>query len=721
MIAPGEKKSVVCWCRYFQIVVFLSVLCLHSEILGQEPTKPFLIAFPLTGYTITLDGRLEEAAWQSAQAASGFVQQRPDVGHPAVGESFVQVAYDQTHLYIAADLEDPDPLLVRADERQRDASLDRSDAFAVLIDTYHDHQSGFVFETNLLAAMSDAVVSQDGDRINRNWNGLWEVAAQRTERGWSVEFRIPFETLRFEPGENQVWGIQFRRRVPHQNEISFWRSLTTDQDFYEVSQAGHLRGIGATYQKHRLRIKPYVKGSYRYDHKGPNDQWESDQDAGLDLRYHLQSNWTLDLTFRTDFAETEVDRLQVNLTRFPLFYSEKREFFLEGSGFYRFGLAGRVQPFFSRRIGLVNRQPVGILGGGKVTGKVGPYGIGLLLMQTEKAKDIDQPSEQFGVLRLTRDLGVSSNIGMIATHRSGVGEKGQQTIGLDTIITPNPHLDVKAFWLQSSSGGGDRQAGYAQIQWRDPFKRFFLYHLNIQEGFDPVLGFVQQTDIAETQGYFDFRPQPASGPIREFGFKGELTYQSDIQGRFLYRSNYWRALAYFRTGQFVLFSWDPQAERLPKNFDIRTNITIPAGIYHYERYNLFMFSDLQKWFSGTMNLKWGGFYGGRIRSFDLNLTVAPAEALKFGAGWGIDTVKLPQGNFESQTLEGDVTWSLSNEILFQGLIQWDKEEDLLAANVRFSWEYRPGSHLFLIFNPSRQRDEDTFLFIGKATWLWESG
>ena len=707
--------------HWFPAWVFFSLSLLGEGAWGEELSKPSVNALPLDERMITVDGLLVEAIWQSAKPATGFIQQRPQAGAPAIGETSVWVAYDETNLYLGASLTDPDPSLVRGDERQRDASLDRSDAFAVLIDTYHDHQNGFVFETNLLAAMSDAIVSQEGKQVNLDWNGLWEVAAQRTERGWSVEFRIPFETLRFEPGENQVWGIQFRRRVPHLNEISFWRSLTTEQNFHEVSRAGHLLGIEATRQEHRFSIKPYAKGSYQFSRTDRYDSRDPDQDAGIDLRYRFQTNLTLDLTFNTDFAETEVDRLQVNLTEFPLFFPEKREFFLEGRGFYDFGLSRRVEPFFSRRIGLVERQPVPIVGGGKLTGKVGPYGIGFLLMQTEKAKEVNKRAEQFGVLRLTRDLGVRSNIGMIATHLAESGEKGNQTVGVDTAIAPSPNLVANTFWLRTS-GGGDQEpghAGYGQINWQDPFWRFFIYHLRVEESFDPALGYIQLTDLSETQGYIDLRPQPRSGPIREFGFKGELTYQTDINDRFLYRSNYWRALAYFRTGEFVMFSWDPQVKRLPKGFVIRPRITIPAGTYHFERYSLFMFSDLQKQLSGTMNLKWGGFYGGTIRSLDLNLTLAPAEGLKVGAGWNINAVNLPQGNFESQTLDGNVAWSLSNEMLFQGLIQWNKEDDLLAANLRFSWEYQPGSHLFLIVNPSQQEDETTILFLVKLTWLWE--
>lgn len=670
---------------------------------------------------IRLDGRLSEEVWTRAEPGAGFVQQRPDPGEPAEAESSVRAAFDETYFYIAADLHDPNPGLIQGDERHRDAALDRSDSFAVLIDTYHDHQNGFFFETNLLSALSDALVSREGAEINLDWDGLWAAAAQRTGRGWSVEFRIPFETLRFRPEERQTWGIQFRRRVPHLKEVSFWNPLTTEQSFFELSRAGHLVGIGASDQARRLSIKPYAKGSYRADRTDARDEWEIDHDAGGDLRYRFRSNLVLDLTLNTDFAETEVDRFQVNLTRFPLFFPEKREFFLEGKGFYDFGLTGRVQPFFSRRIGLVQQRPIQILGGGKLTGKAGPYGVGLLFMGTGEEEAIGLDSERFGVLRLTRDIGVRSNVGVIGTRRAGDEENEGNAFGVDATAAPNENLVTNAFWVRSGAtrSGEPGEASFAQINWRDPFYRLLLHHLRVDEAFSPPTGFVQQTDLHETYGYIDLRPQRASGPVREFGFKGEVTYQTETDGEFLYRSNYWRAQADFRSGEFVLLSWDPQRERLPQDFEIRPGIVIPAGTYRYTHYNIYFNSDPGRPLSGVVSLLWGGFYHGTKESFVVSLTAAPKEGLKFGTGWEIDWVDLPQGDFVAQIVDADVAWAATNTILVRGLVQWEREERVLAANLRFSWEYRPGSHLFLIANPFHQENEKSLLFLAKLTWLWE--
>ncbi|MFQ5579882.1 MAG: DUF5916 domain-containing protein [Nitrospiria bacterium] len=702
--------------------IFLSVfllLVVAGEALAQEAEKGSFSAIPVEEKSIRIDGLLDELVWREAGPASGFVQQEPFVGVLSLAATEVRIAFDEGHLYIGALLNDPQPDLVKGDERQEDALFDRSDAFAVLIDTYHDHQNGFFFETTPLSAKADALVSQEGSQVNRDWDGKWEVAARRTATGWSAEFQIPFETLRFRPGDSQTWGIQFRRRVPRLKEISFWSPLSAEQTFFEVSRSGHLRDVKPKSRVRPFSIKPYAKGSILNDRTGGKDISESDLDVGLDLRYRFRTNLTLDLTYNTDFAETEADRIQINLTRFPLFFPEKREFFLEGKGFYNFGLSGRIQPFFSRRIGLINRQAIPILVGGKLSGKVGPYGIGMLLMETES--EGGNPAEQFGVVRLSRDMGLRSNIGLMGTERSERGGPGRETIGFDGTFSPNARLTSNGFWLHSEGNNSAErgQASFGEVQWRDPFWRIKLNHLRIDETFFPALGFVRQTDLIETFGFVDIRPQPVKGLIREIGLKTEMTHQTDDSGRFLYRSNYNRIQADFRSGDFILLSIDPQKERLPEDFTIRPGITIPAGTFTYTHYSVFFFSDSRRPLSGSASLIWGGFFDGRKSSLDLSLTAAPGEGIKVGAGLEIDQVHLPQGEFTSQILDGDISWSLSNRLLLQGLIQWDKEDDSLAANLRLSWEYRDKSWFYLIVNPARQTDGDTLLVLTKITWLWE--
>lgn len=707
------KKSLV-----FVLIITSFFVSTKKKGFAQEIQKRAVQTLEAETHTITIDGLLNEPIWQLGQAADHFIQQEPDVGTPARAHSFVRIAHDAAYLYIAAILHDPEPERISADERQEDGQFDRSDAFAVLIDTYHDHQNAFFFESTPLSAKSDALVSQEGAAINRDWDGRWSVAAHRIQKGWSLEFRIPFETIRFRPGSGQTWGIQFRRRVPHLKEISFWSPLSIEQDFFEVSRAGHLEEVEAIKKVKPFSIKPYVKSSYQNNQSGNDGDANTEFDGGLDLRYRFRSNLALDLTYNTDFAETEVDRFQVNLTRFPLFFPEKREFFLEAKGLYDFGLSGRVQPFFSRRIGLISGEAIPILGGGKLSGKVGPYGIGALVMQTKKKGDTR--SEQMGILRLSRDIGHRSNIGLLVTERAIRGRSAKETLGLDATFAPHTYFTAKAFWLRADDEAGAKgQAYFGEMNWRDPFWRIRLNRLRVDENFNPALGFVQQADLEETVSFIDIRPQPKSGPIREIGIKTEMTYQRDTQGNFLYQSNYNRFQADFRSGDFILISVDPQRERLPNDFKIREGINIPAGTYEYTHSNVILVSDNRRPLSGTLDVLWGGFYEGRKTSLSFSLTGAPKEGLKIGGGWEIDWVRLPQGDFSAQILKADVAWSLSNRLLFQSLFQWDKEDDLLAANLRLSWEYQDRSWFYFIVNPSKQRGKENLLILTKLNFRWD--
>ncbi len=718
--------------RYALSLFIISTLqCIQlKEAVSQELEKQSMTAFSVVDKEITIDGLLNESIWQIGQAATGFVQQEPNVGAFAQTETFVRIAYDNENIYIGVLLNDPNPEAVRGDERQEDGSFNRSDTFGVLIDTYHDHQNAFFFETNLLSAMSDALISQEGLLQNRDWDGNWEVAAKRTATGWSAEFRIPFETIRFKPGEAQTWGVQFRRRVPHLKEVSFWNPLTAEQTFFEISRSGHVDGIKTTAQVKPFSFKPYLKASYQKDKTGTKDISEDDFDGGLDFRYRFKTNLTLDVTYNTDFAETEIDRFQTNLTRFPLFFPEKREFFLEGKGYYDFGLSGRVQPFFSRQIGLVNfDEVVPIFFGGKLSGKVGPYGIGALVMETESKGDA--PTERFGLARMSRDIGLRSNLGFIVTERAEKDHSGNGTLGFDGTFAPNAYLTTSGFWVASRGKASidEGEASFAQVQWRDPFWRIRLDHLRIDPRFmgdptssspsSPILGFVQQRDLHETYTFVDIRPQQETGITREIGLKTELTYQTDANGNFLYQSNYNRFQADFRSGDFLLISVDPQRERLPDQFTIRPGITIPAGTYTYTHTNIIFFTDSRRPVSGVASFLWGGFYGGDKTSFDLSLTLAPEEGVKIGAGWELNQVDLPQGDFTAQLLNGDVAWSLNNEFLLQALMQWDEEEKSLEANFRLSWEYQESSWVYLVINPSRQKDQDALLVLAKVNWLWE--
>jgi hypothetical protein len=704
----------------FSFIIFYSTpaIQLTGIALAQEPEKRLIEAHPIDNQQIKVDGELNEEVWKSYAPISGFIQQEPKMGEKEVATTQVWILYDSANLYIGANLIDPEPGEVRGDERHRDADFSRSDTFALVIDSFHDHQNGFFFETNLLGGKSDALVHQEGAFVNSDWDGLWDVAAAKTITGWSLEIKIPFETLKYQPGQADTWGIQFRRKIPHLKEVSFWSPATTDQNIYMLSGGGHLMGIHPEAIGRQIFINPYVKGGLQLNQRDPAGK-EGTGDAGFDLIYKFKTNLTLDLTYHTDFAETETDRLQVNLTRFPLFFPEKRTFFLEGSDYFDFGLSGRVQPFFSRSIGLERGQPLPLIGGIKLTGKTDAYGLGLLSIGSRSDKGLE--GEEMSAVRLTRDIGLRSRLGLLLTDRTGP-YGSDQTGGFDFTAGPLPELDFQGFWIRSGwpnpSPGGDGAAQFAEAYWHDPLWRIRLNHLRISDGFNPSLGFVQQADLDETYGYIDLHPRPETGPVREYGFKGELTYQNDSKGSFLYRSNYWRAQASFRSGDFILLSFDPQIEHLPVDFQIRPGIIIPTGNYSYQQYSEIFQSDPRRKLSVVQTWYFGEFYNGEKHSVTLGFTWGVVETLKLGLSVEQDWVNLPAGNFVAETIDQEIRWDMTNQMNIQTMTQWDKESEQLSANLRFSWEYQPGSFFYFIVNPVQTDPRTRFLFLAKLTYLF---
>lgn len=698
---------------------------------SAEPLKPAVSAVPLVDAVI-LDGLLDEPVWRSESGVDGLIQQTPTPGAPALGRTRVWIAYDADAVYVGAQLDDPRPDLIQADEQHRDAALSRSDRFDVLIDTFHDHQNGFLFSTNPRAAQYDALLTREGTFLNEAWNGVWSAAAAFTPTGWSVEFRIPFATLRYHPDGAGIWGIQFRRVIPHLLETSFWSPLTPERTLYEISRGGHLIGISPLDRTSRVTLIPFAKGTYSARSTRP--RWDVDHDVGGDARYAVTPNLALNLTLNTDFAETEADRFQVRLDRFPLFFPERREFFLQDKGVFEFGVEGQIQPFFSRRIGLRGGEPVPLWGGAKLAGKVDRYGIGALVMQSRA--DDEAPAERYAVLRLTRDVGLRSQIGAIGTRREVPGAEPFHTVGADAAYNPTSSVTTDGFWMRSDGGAAapPGYAGFAQAQYRDPFWRMRLYHLRIDERFDPQLGFVKQSGVEETYGYVDARPRPTHGPVLEWGVKSEVTYQTTTDGVLLYRSLYQRVLAELRSGDTILISWDPQFERLIEPFDLRPAdtdgtgaIVIPAGDYRYRHWNIYVATEASRPFSGIVSLLWGGYYSGRKTSLDVNLTASLLDTVKLGGAISVDWIRLPTATppFHADTvpriLSADVQWSVTNQLVLKGLIQHEDESDTLAANVRLSWEYRPGSFVYLIANPSSTRDTGSAsVYLVKVTWRMEA-
>ncbi|MCH8269377.1 MAG: carbohydrate binding family 9 domain-containing protein, partial [Acidobacteria bacterium] len=556
-----------------------------------ETTLPAATAIRTTEPPL-LDGVLSEEIWSQAPLVTGFLQKDPQEGAPASEKTEVRILFDTRNIYFGVLCYDTDPGGIRATELRRDNGFGNDDIFEVILDTFHDHRSGYLFRINPLGTKYDATVADDGQRTNRDWDEKWEVKAQIHEQGWSAEIAIPFKSLRFLNSERLVWGVNFHRDIKRKNEDVFWTAHSRDFSFNEVSRAGNLEGL-AEIQGFTFRLKPFVTtGGSQVVRRG---QKESDHltDIGIeDAKYMITPQLALDLTVNPDFAQADVDEAQVNLTRFSQFFPEKREFFQERAGIFQFGTGepfGRPQVllFHSRRIGLSEgREEIPIRAGLKFSGTQGPLDLGLLNMQTGRSGET--PGQNFTVARVKGNILARSYVGAIFTRNTaGPAESANQAAGVDASFIFFRNLNLRGFLAKNDSAHlkDGQWAGHGLIDWESDRIEFSVEHLNVQENFNPEIGFVGREDSKRTVAEFDYQPRPNIDLIRQMEFGTAVEYLTNQKGALETRVYELEWGAEFESGDDVNLTFLRTFERLVDPFRIRGGLgTVPAGDYEFNEY-----------------------------------------------------------------------------------------------------------------------------------------
>ncbi len=669
---------------------------------------------------ITIDGRLTEPAWKRAPIATGFVQREPYPGEPATEKTTVMVLYDEENLYIGAILYDREPHKIIADEMRRDGRLYRNDTFAVLIDTYHDHRNGYFFETNPLGARLDAVVFDEGREVNTDWDGVWYVASHITEEGWQVEMKIPFSTLRFDSRKTSTWGLQLRRIIRRKNEEVYWAALPLDASMWRLSLAGHLTGLEGIRQGRNIELKPYILTGIERAPSGGSDTTEVTKDMGIDLKYAITPHLTLDLTANTDFAQVEADELSINITRFPLFFPEKREFFLEGSGFFQFGLRAKVQPFFSRRIGLSGGKEIPILAGAKLTGKVGDYGIGLLNIETKETSSVAQTS--YTVMRLKKDILERSRVGIIAINKEPQDGSFNRTIGADTRLVFMDYMYITSFVVKTYTKGvsGNDTAGYLKFMWYDPRMLLSLSYLDVAENFNPEVGFVRRTDIKETTLYSHLFVRPKGSIVREYSPYVLLKYIADQKDQLVGRNQNIGFSVTLHSGDSLDVAFKKEFDRLDYDFEIRPSIVIPEGGYNNPSVYVAISTDDRRTLSGTLAVEKGDYYGGDRTSYSGSFNIVPARYLKIAPRFTHEDVSLPAGSFRANLLTTAIEYTITTRAFLNALLQWNDDLDQRSFNIRFNYEYMPNSDIYIVYNERHYTDTDLVdrILLLKLTYMF---
>ena len=676
--------------------------------------------------SISLDGRLDEDIWQRAEAAIDFVQVDPSNGELATEPTEVRIAYDSQKLYLGVLCFDSEPEKVLGNQLERDGFLSADDRFMWSIDTYLDGRTGYFFEINPLGSLGDSLVGSGGGGFGpggggeRAWDGIWMARVVKSELGWTAEIEIPFRTLNFDPG-SPAWGINFQRSVRRKNEESRWNGWARNQNLREMSSADLVMGIEQVSQGTGLDLQPYLAAKH-FNGTGGGERVENSVDGGIDLFYSLTPKLRSSFTINTDFAETEVDDRQVNLSRFPLFFPEKRDFFLDGLGFFSFSKEPRntVVPFFSRTIGLDddgNPQPIHF--GAKLAGQIGSQDIGFLQVRTGDSGDF--MGENFTVFRGRNRFWSESYLGMIYTRRAGdeTFATDRHTAGADFSLSTShfrgaDNLELSGFYLWTSNPEDTGESGSygVRLEYPNDLWNARVSFREVQENFDPAMGFSRREDLRQFNPVLQFSPRPKDHPwIRRFSFQILLDRNTDTENQLSSRKVDLKVFHLnTHAGDQVQVHVQSEFEYLDKDFEIHDGIIFPSGgNYDFTRYRLGVRTAGRRPLSIRSNLEWGDFFSGQRREFSLDLTLRPRPGLRLELGGEWNRVELPEGSFSTSLLEAEVGSQFGPWISLTNDLQYDSVSREFGWQSRFRWILRPGNDFFLVYSQNWLNDPFTGL------------
>ncbi len=726
---------------------------------AAQPSKerPFIQAVKVeTGPRI--DGVLDDAAWQGATPVGNFTQQEPNLGQPATERTEVRIVYDARTIYIAVHAyqtggvdataagSETDPHAahrggVVATEMRRDSDrLFDEDNFQVILDTFKDSRNGYMFVTTPLGAKLEQQVFDEGEgggrgttsNVNRNWEGVWDSAAKITDDGWTAEMAIPTNTLRFRPTDGQTWGINFLRHIRRKNELDYWAPIPRAYSLTRVSLAGELRGLQNLSLGWDLKLKPFVVVGPRnrvLSAASTQNTWT--RDVGLDARYGVTPSLNLDLTLNTDFAQVEVDEQQVNLTRFGLFFPEKRDFFLENSNAFAVGTGSsftstpvQTDLFFSRRIGLSDTgQPVPIIGGARLTGKVGKNNLAVMDVQTDSA--FAKPGENFFVSRYSRDVFRRSRVGALFINKSAVdgSDHFNRTMAVDANFGLGKSLQINSYVAKTESpdgvvsGRGQDMALYGRIAYRDPRLSMWVNYLDVQDNFNAEAGFVQRRGIRTTKAYFSPTPRPKRGNIKLMEPMYVLTYTTDQNNRLVGRMHHLMVGTTLRDDSFINVIYQKNLDVLDLPFNVRPNVRIPVGSYNMNEWSFTYNTSPGKRLFQRLTFQPNDFYGGTRRSFSAASGVRATSRLSSELQYNRNDVKMPWGNFLVNLATLRVDYTFSPKMTIRSLTQYNTSTNEISNNIRFNLIHHAGSDLYVVYNDLRQTGLPADVFAQKDRQL----
>ncbi len=694
------------------IRLFLLFLFISSVSFAQPTVKAIFVSKPPI-----IDGRLNDEVWENAAKVDQLIQREPNIGQPVSEKTNFYICYDANFLYVGIKCFD-DPKKITAKEMARDVNLGNDDRVQVILDTYLDHRNGYWFQIGPRGSIGDATISENGAVFNKEWDGLWEGKARIVADGWEAEMAIPFKTMGFDK-YNPNWGIKFIRHIKRKLEMSYWPTANVNSYKFQVSDAGILEGITNISQGIGLDISPYLVGGMDTKRDTKNKYRAK---GGVDLFYQITPSLKSSLSINTDFAETEVDDRQINLTRFNLLFPEKRDFFLDGASLFSFGIQGEdanpygksIMPFFSRRMGLDNNGlPIQINFAAKLTGTINKWNIGLMQVND----DHNTGNSNFSVARVSRSLGSESSIGVIGTYGNAVSSAENFVGGIDLKLATskfrgNKNLSLILFGLKSNTKGlTDNDLSWGgTISYPNDFLSFSLGHHEIGQNFVAGMGFVPRTDIKDSYGSVQIGPRPNKWGLLQVytgaGFNHIVNFSNILESR---QVNFNPLKIRFKSGEEFSYSINNNYEYLEKQFNIFSTYVIPIGKYEFYRHTLNLVTAGSRNLAGDCSYAWGDFYNGSRRDINVGINYKVAVPFFVGIRYKQNEVSLPQGNFTARIYQVNANVLFSPDMTLYNYLQYDNNSKTIGIQSRFQWIVKPGNEIIVAWTSNLSQPLERFV------------
>ena len=732
--ATGGRDAGLAWVVALGVLVAASPAASQPRLRADPALPPTLVSVEVERAPVMDGVVLGDPAWSEANPTAEFWQTRPDEGEPSSEKTEVRFVFSDTTLYIGVVCYDEEAGEITVADSRRDASLDDGDSIQIILDTFLDQRSGFVFGTSPAGQEYDGQVvnagegrlgrstttsSGSGAGFNGNWDGVWEVRTTVSDSGWSAEFAIPFRTLNYPARDVQTWGVNIQRTIRRRNEIAYWAPLPRQYNLLRLSLAGEVTGVRVPPAEERgVKIVPYVTGEL--GHSDVRKRTTALGDTGVDLKYAISPSLTLDLTYNTDFAQVEADRQQINLDRFNLFFPEKRPFFLENAGVFSVssvrqvagGNPAQTELFFSRRIGIgADGREIPILGGARVSGKVSDtVSVGLLTMQTE-AVGSATPANNFSVARVARDLPNSSQIGALFVNRQATGAQAgldnyNRTYAVDGRVGLGQNGQVAGFLAKTSTPGLEADDHAYNLAWdyNSERWRFTLGYVEVAEDFNPEVGFLRRggRGFRNVDSGFSFITRPKNflklQQIRPHAtFNRFWLFDGFEESSFLHLDNDLE----FNDSSLIKTAWNITGEGVIEAFEIADGVMVPVGSYDHHEAQISYESNRGAPVSVGLRTRVGGFFGGHRATWGPTLNIRTGDAFNAAIEWSRNDVDLPGGHFIANLTSARVAYNFTPRRFVQALIQYNDSADLWSTNLRLGLLGQANTGLFLVYNDTR--------------------